>query len=78
MHRGVWWATVHGVAKSWTRLSDEHTNQIVEEQPREHQNFEQKLCQNIRKRQQKEGRSMMRNKGRGCEAEKKPGHTMKQ
>ena len=21
MHRGAWWATVHGVAKSWTRLS---------------------------------------------------------
>ena len=20
MDRGVWWATVHGVAKSWTRL----------------------------------------------------------
>ena len=20
--RGVWWATVHGIAKSWTRLSD--------------------------------------------------------
>ena len=22
MGRGAWWATVHGVAKSWTRLSD--------------------------------------------------------
>ena len=22
MDRGVWWATVHGVSKSWTRLSD--------------------------------------------------------
>ena len=22
MDRGAWWATVHGVAKSWTRLSD--------------------------------------------------------
>ena len=22
MHRGAWKATVHGVAKSWTRLSD--------------------------------------------------------
>ena len=20
--RGAWWATVHGIAKSWTRLSD--------------------------------------------------------
>ena len=25
MDRGVWWATVHGVAESWTLLSDEHT-----------------------------------------------------
>ena len=24
MDRGAWWATVHGVAKSWTRLSDSH------------------------------------------------------
>ena len=22
MNRGIWWATVHGVAKSWTQLSD--------------------------------------------------------
>ena len=22
MNRGAWWATVHGVAESWTRLSD--------------------------------------------------------
>ena len=22
MDRGAWWATVHGVPKSWTRLSD--------------------------------------------------------
>ena len=22
MNRGAWWATVHEVAKSWTRLSD--------------------------------------------------------
>ena len=22
MERGAWWATVHGVAKSWTRLND--------------------------------------------------------
>ena len=22
MHGGAWWAAVHGVAKSWTRLSD--------------------------------------------------------
>ena len=23
--REAWWATVHGVAKSWTRLSNSHT-----------------------------------------------------
>ena len=26
MNRGAWWATVHGVAKSWTWLSDSHTH----------------------------------------------------
>ena len=26
MDRGAWWATVYGVAKSWTRLSDKHTH----------------------------------------------------
>ena len=24
MDRGAWWATVHGVTRSWTRLSDSH------------------------------------------------------
>ena len=24
MDRGAWWATAHGVAKSWTQLSDFH------------------------------------------------------
>ena len=24
MDRGAWWATVHGAAKSWTRLKDYH------------------------------------------------------
>ena len=24
MDRGTWWATVHGVTKSWTQLSNEH------------------------------------------------------
>ena len=24
MDRGAWWATVHGVIKSWTRLGDFH------------------------------------------------------
>ena len=26
--RGAWWATFHGVAKSQTRLSDSHTQEI--------------------------------------------------
>ena len=26
--RGAWWATVHGVAKSWTRLSDFHVTSL--------------------------------------------------
>ena len=26
MDRGAWWATAHGVTKSWTRLSDEYNN----------------------------------------------------
>ena len=25
MDRGAWWATVHGVAKSWTRLNDNNS-----------------------------------------------------
>ena len=28
MDRGVWWATVHGVAKSWIQL-DSHTQRIL-------------------------------------------------
>ena len=24
MDRGTWWATVHGLIKNWTQLSDEH------------------------------------------------------
>ena len=28
MDRGAWWATVQGVVKSWTRLSDSHTHSI--------------------------------------------------
>ena len=24
MDRGAWWATVHGIVKSWTQLSDDH------------------------------------------------------
>ena len=32
MDRGAWWATVHAVAKSWTRLSDkaQHSFQTEE------------------------------------------------
>ena len=26
INRGAWWITVHGVAKSWTYLSDNHTH----------------------------------------------------
>ena len=26
MDRGTWWAVVHGVSESWTRLSDDHTH----------------------------------------------------
>ena len=26
MDRGAWWTTTHGVAKSWTQLSDQHTH----------------------------------------------------
>ena len=26
MDRGTWWAIVHGVAKSWTWLNDQHTH----------------------------------------------------
>ena len=29
MDRGAWWATVHVVTKSWTRLSDEHTHTVI-------------------------------------------------
>ena len=29
MDRGAWWATVHGVAKSWTQLST-HTHKLLD------------------------------------------------
>ena len=29
MDRGTWWATVHGVSKSWTRLSDEQGEVLI-------------------------------------------------
>ena len=32
MDRGAWWATVHGVAKNWTRLNDftlKETNRVT-------------------------------------------------
>ena len=29
MDRGAWWATVHGVAKNWTRLSNEVWHRIT-------------------------------------------------
>ena len=34
MDRGAWWATVHGVAKSWTRLSNFHFR--ILHQPKQH------------------------------------------
>ena len=36
MDRGAWWATVHKVAKSWTRLSDlahTHVEVQIEKEP---------------------------------------------
>ena len=33
MDGGAWWATVHGVAKSWTRLSDFRCNSDVIRRP---------------------------------------------
>ena len=32
MDRGAWWATVHGVTKSWTRLSNWHFHFLSYEQ----------------------------------------------
>ena len=32
MDRGAWWATVHGIAKSQTQLSDYHTHYVGETQ----------------------------------------------
>ena len=29
MDRGVWWATVHGVAKSWTQLSMHALTELI-------------------------------------------------
>ena len=29
MDRGTWWATVHGVTKGWTQLSDSHTHTCI-------------------------------------------------
>ena len=29
MDGGAWWATVHGVTKSWTQLSDFMTSQVA-------------------------------------------------
>ena len=33
MVRGAWWATVHGVSKSWTRLSNQAQHSTVTEHP---------------------------------------------
>ena len=29
MDSGAWWATVHGAARSWTRLSTRHTFDLI-------------------------------------------------
>ena len=29
MDRGAWWAAVHGIAKSWKRLSDFHSQHLA-------------------------------------------------
>ena len=29
MDRGAWWATLHGVAESWTRLSEQHSTLYI-------------------------------------------------
>ena len=34
MDRGGWWALVHGIAKSWTELSDSHRHNLVRIIPR--------------------------------------------
>ena len=34
MDGGAWWATVHGVAKRWTRLSN-FTHSLTQDQPRD-------------------------------------------
>ena len=30
MDRGDWWATIHGVTKNWTQLSNKHLRYAVE------------------------------------------------
>ena len=38
MHRGAWWSTIHGVAQSQTRLSDQHV----------HRHYLPAKCANVR------------------------------
>ena len=49
MDRGGWWATVHGVTKSWTRLSDKHIHihMLRENQSDNRYYKEQKFCDNL-------------------------------
>ena len=39
MDRGTWWATVHGVAKSWTQPRDEHLSSVYI-----HKHFRREPC----------------------------------
>ena len=45
MDRGAWWAIVHGVTKSWTRLSDSpHTHTHTHSHTRKLKPREDKVC----------------------------------
>ena len=45
MDRGAWWAIVHGVTKSWTRLSDSpHTHTHTHSHTRTLKPREDKVC----------------------------------
>ena len=47
MHRGAWWATVHGVTKSRTRLSDSAQHSTGVETNSRSKTTESKLAKNL-------------------------------